>query len=60
MALQGDSTTIMIRLDLMLVKKKTSLSNLSVLEKGKVKSIRFSSLEAICRELYSQPCDILE
>jgi putative transcriptional regulator len=54
-----------------LVKKKMSLtelservditmSNLSILKQGKAKAIRFSTLEAICRELECQPGDILE
>jgi putative transcriptional regulator len=62
---------IEIRLDLMMVKKKMSLTelaqkigismtNLSLLKTGKVKGIRFSTLDAICRELECQPGDILE
>lgn len=62
---------VKINLDLMLVKKKMSLTelasrigisvtNLSLLKTGKVKGIRFSTLEAICRELDCQPGDILE
>jgi putative transcriptional regulator len=54
-----------------MVKKKMSLtelservditmSNLSILKQGKAKAIRFSTLEAICRELECQPADILE
>lgn len=35
-------------------------ANLSILETGKAKSIRFSTLEAICKELNCQPGDILE
>lgn len=60
-----------INLDMELVKKKMSLTelstrigisvtNLSLLKTGKVKGIRFSTLEAICRELDCQPGDILE
>jgi putative transcriptional regulator len=37
-----------------------TLSNLSILKTGKAKAIRFSTLEAICRELDCQPGDILE
>jgi len=37
-----------------------SMTNLSLLKTGKVKGIRFSTLEAICRELNCQPGDILE
>ncbi len=62
---------IEIRLDLMLVKKKMSLTeladrvgisitNLSLLKTGKVKGIRFSTLDAICRHLECQPGDILD
>ncbi len=62
---------IEIRLDLMLVKKKMtltelserigiSITNLSLLKTGKVKGMRFSTLDAICRELECQPGDILE
>ena len=35
-------------------------SNLSLLKSGKVRGIRFSTLEAICRALDCQPGDILE
>ena len=35
-------------------------ANLSILKTGKAKAIRFSTLEAICRELQCQPGDILE
>lgn len=62
---------VQVNLDLMLVKKKMSLTelasrvdisvtNLSLLKTGKVKGIRFSTLEAICRELDCQPGDLLE
>jgi len=62
---------IEIRLDVMMAKKKVSLTelsekigismtNLSLLKTGKVKGIRFSTLDAICRELKCQPADILE
>lgn len=34
--------------------------NLSILKTGKAKAIRFSTLEAICKELNCQPSDILE
>lgn len=37
-----------------------SMANLSNLKTGKVKAIRFSTLDAICRELHCQPGDILE
>ncbi len=62
---------IEIKLDMMLVKRKMkltelservdiSITNLSLLKTGKVKGIRFSTLEAICQELDCQPGDILE
>jgi len=62
---------IQINIDLLLVKRKMSLTelsnrigismtNLSLLKTGKVKGIRFSTLEAICRELECQPGDILQ
>ena len=35
-------------------------ANLSILKTGKAKAIRFSTLEAICKELDSQPADIFE
>lgn len=55
----------------MMAKRKISLgdlaekidltpANLSILKTGKAKAIRFSTLEAICRELDRQPGDILE
>ena len=58
-------------LDVMMAKRKISLgdlaekidltpANLSILKTGKAKAIRFSTLEAICRELNCQPGDILE
>ena len=36
-----------------------TLANLSILKTGKAKAIRFSTLEAICRELDCQPADLL-
>lgn len=62
---------IIINLDIMLATRKMSLtelsdkvgitmSNLSILKKGKAKAIRFSTLEAICKVLDCQPGDILE
>lgn len=35
-------------------------ANLSILKTGKAKAVRFSTLEAICRELGCQPGDLLE
>jgi len=37
-----------------------TLANLSILKTGKARAIRFSTLEALCRELDCQPADILE
>ena len=37
-----------------------TMANLSVLKSGKAKAIRFSTLEAICRELNCKPGDILD
>lgn len=62
---------IVVNLDVMLSKRKMSLtelsekvgitmSNLSILKKGKAKAIRFSTLEAICKVLDCQPADLLE
>lgn len=36
-----------------------TLANLSILKTGKAKAIRFSTLDAICRELDCQPGDVL-
>ena len=36
-----------------------TLANLSILKTGKARAIRFSTLEAICRELGCQPGDLL-
>lgn len=62
---------IVVNLDMMLARRKMSLSqlservdvtiaNLSVLKTNKARAVRFSTLEAICRELNCQPGDILE
>ncbi|MBC8366761.1 helix-turn-helix transcriptional regulator [bacterium] len=37
-----------------------TLANLSILKTGKARAIRFSTLEALCRELDCQPGDLLE
>lgn len=37
-----------------------TLANLSILKTGKAKAVRFSTLEAVCRELDCQPGDILK
>lgn len=62
---------IILRLDRVMANRKISLNelaervgisnvNLSNLKTGKVRAIRFSTLNAICRELDCQPGDILE
>lgn len=62
---------IVINLDMMLVKRKMSLTelsetvgvtlaNLSILKQSKARAIRFSTLEAICKALDCQPADLLE
>ncbi|WP_078393642.1 helix-turn-helix domain-containing protein [Shouchella patagoniensis] len=62
---------IIIRLDVMLAKRKMSMTelsekvgvtmaNLSILKNGKAKAVRFSTLEAICNVLDCQPGDLLE
>ena len=62
--------SIAVNLDLMLLKRKMTLTelsgrigisvtNLSLLKTGKVRGIRFATLHAICRELECQPGDLL-
>lgn len=69
--LKGLFMAIRINLDMMLAREKMSSgelaekvgitqANLSILKTGKAKAVRFSTLEAICRELHCQPGDILE
>jgi putative transcriptional regulator len=61
---------IIVTLDIMLARRKRrgnelaqavgiTESNLSLLRQGKVKGMRFSTLEAICRELDCQPGELL-
>jgi len=63
--------TIIINLDVMLAKRKMSvteladkvgitMANISILKNGKAKAIRFSTLAAICEALDCQPGDVLE
>lgn len=63
--------SILINLDVVMAQRKIgltelagsvdiTLANLSILKNNKAKAIRFSTLEAICRELKCQPGDILE
>ncbi|MFL6720804.1 MAG: helix-turn-helix domain-containing protein [Sphingomonas sp.] len=62
---------IVVRLDVMLALRKVrskelaadigiTEANLSLLKSGKVKGIRFSTLDAICERLQCQPGDLLE
>ncbi|UCD17139.1 MAG: helix-turn-helix transcriptional regulator [Candidatus Zixiibacteriota bacterium] len=62
---------IQINIDIMMARRKISLTelsqrigismtNLSLLKTGRVKGMRFSTLEAICSALDCQPADILE
>ena len=62
---------IVVNLDVMLAKRKMSLSqlseqvdvtlaNLSILKNNKAKAVRFSTLAALCRALDCQPADLLE
>lgn len=62
---------ILVRLDDVLHARRLTLTelaervgitivNLSILKTGKARAIRFSTLDAICRELHCQPGDILE
>lgn len=61
---------IRVQLDKMLVERRMSLTeladrvgvtlaNLSILKTGKARAIRFSTLDALCRELNCQPGDLL-
>ncbi|BAC18200.1 hypothetical protein HMPREF0290_0761 [Corynebacterium efficiens YS-314] len=61
---------IIVDLDVMLARRKMGVgelaerigitpTNLSVLKNGRAKAVRFTTLEAICRELDCQPGDII-
>lgn len=63
--------SIVVNLDIMLAKRKVKSkdlaeqigiteANLSLLKSGKVKGVRFATLEAICHYLDCQPGDLLE
>ncbi|MCK5053314.1 MAG: helix-turn-helix transcriptional regulator [Anaerolineales bacterium] len=63
--------TIRVNLDFMLIKRGVKLSelsdaigitlpNVSILKTNKARAIRFSTLDAICKELDCQPGDLLE
>lgn len=62
---------IIVNLDVMMAKRKISSNelaerigitpaNLSILKTNKARAVRFSTLEALCRELKCQPSDLLE
>ena len=62
---------IIVNLDVEMAKRKISLgelaervgltqANLAILKTGKAEAVRFTTLEAICRELECQPGDLLE
>lgn len=62
---------INVNLDVMMAKRRITLgeladrvgitqANLSILKNNKCRAVRFSTLDAICRELNCQPSDILE
>ena len=62
---------IVVNLDVMMARRKMSLNelsqrvditlaNLSILKNNKARAVRFTTLDAICRELDCQPGDILE
>lgn len=66
----AEGTAIVVKLDDLLHERRMTLTelaerigitlaNLSILKTGKAKAIRFSTLEAICRELGCQPGDLL-
>ena len=67
----GYSVMIVVNLDVMMARRKMSLSelservgitlaNLSVLKTGKARAVRFPTLDAICRALDCSPGDILQ
>ena len=67
---ETEGTAIVVKLDDLLHARRMTLTelserigltlaNLSILKTGKAKAIRFSTLEAICRELDCQPGDLL-
>lgn len=67
---ETDTSAIVVKLDDLLYARRMTLTelaerigitlaNLSILKTGKAKAIRFSTLEAICRELQCQPGDLL-
>jgi putative transcriptional regulator len=70
MPADDEGTSIRVRLDDLLHERRMTLTeladrvgltlaNLSILKTGKARAIRFSTLQAICRELRCQPGDLL-
>ena len=70
MGADNEGNNIVVRLDDLLHERRMTLTeladrvgltlaNLSILKTGKARAIRFSTLEAICRELDCQPGDLL-
>ncbi|MEB3416543.1 helix-turn-helix transcriptional regulator [Alteriqipengyuania sp. WL0013] len=70
MGADNEGANIVVRLDDLLHERRMTLTeladrvgltlaNLSILKTGKARAIRFSTLEAICRELDCQPGDLL-
>jgi putative transcriptional regulator len=68
---RGSIVTIVVNLDVMLARRKMrsrelaervgiTEQNISLLKSGKVRGVRFDTLEAICAVLQCQPGDILE
>jgi putative transcriptional regulator len=68
---KADGMAIVINIDVMLAKRKMSvtelaervgitLANISILKNGRAKAVRLSTLEAICKALDCQPGDIIE
>lgn len=62
---------IVVNLDVMMARRRIGAgelaerigitpANLSILKNNKAKAVRFSTLEALCRELRCQPADLLE
>ncbi len=69
--MRSEKMAIIIHLDVMLAKRKMSvtdlsdkvgitMANISILKNGKAKAIRFSTLDKICEVLHCQPGDIIE
>ncbi len=68
---QEENVAIVINIDVMLAKRKMSvtelsekvgitMANISILKNGKAKAIKLSTLDSICKALQCQPGDLLE